>query len=39
MAWQVPVFGGLAILICCLIAAAISIQRVLRLEPAVVFKG
>ncbi len=39
MAWQVPVFGGLAILVCCLIAAAISIQRVLRLEPAVVFKG
>jgi putative ABC transport system permease protein len=39
MAWQVPVFGGIAILVCCLIAAAISIRRVMRLEPAVVFKG
>lgn len=39
MAWQVPVFGGLAILVCCLLAALISIQRVLRLEPAIVFKG
>jgi len=39
MAWQVPVFGGLAILVCCLLAALLSISRVLRLEPAVVFKG
>ncbi|MCC7014275.1 MAG: FtsX-like permease family protein [Planctomycetes bacterium] len=39
MAWQVPVFGGLAILVCSLLAALISIQRVLRLEPAIVFKG
>ena len=39
MVWQVPVFGGLAILLCCSIAALISILRVLRLEPAAVFKG
>lgn len=39
MVWQVPVFGGLAILSCCLVAALISIVRVLRLEPATVFKG
>jgi putative ABC transport system permease protein len=39
MAWQVPVFGGLAILVCCLLAALLSLSRVLRLEPAVVFKG
>jgi putative ABC transport system permease protein len=39
MGWQVPVFGGIAIVVCCLLAAFISIQRVLRLEPAVVFKG
>lgn len=39
MAWQVPVFGGVAILICSLLAALVSIQRVLRLEPAIVFKG
>ncbi len=38
MVWQVPVFGGLAILSCCLIAALISISRVLKLEPAAVFK-
>lgn len=39
MVWQVPVFGGLAILLCCLVAALISITRVLKLEPAAVFKG
>lgn len=39
MSWQVPVFGGVAILICCLFAAGLSISRVLRLEPAIVFKG
>ncbi|MCY3000989.1 MAG: ABC transporter permease [Planctomycetota bacterium] len=39
MGWKVPVFGGIAIVVCCLIAAFISIQRVLRLEPAVVFKS
>lgn len=39
MSWQVPVFGGVAILVCCLFAAGLSISRVLRLEPAVVFKG
>jgi putative ABC transport system permease protein len=38
MVWQVPVFGGLAILVCCMIAAMISISRVLELEPAAVFK-
>ena len=36
---QLPVFGGLAILLCCMLAALLSIQRVLRLEPAIVFKG
>lgn len=39
MGWKVPVFGGIAIVVCCLLAAFISIQRVLRLEPAVVFKS
>jgi putative ABC transport system permease protein len=39
MAWQVPVLGGLAIFLCCLLAALLSIARVLALEPAAVFKG
>lgn len=39
LAWQVPVFGGMAILMCTLVAGLISIRRVLRLEPAVVFKS
>lgn len=39
MPWQVPVGGLMAILVCCLIAAVLSLIRVLRLEPAVVFKG
>jgi putative ABC transport system permease protein len=38
MVWQVPVFGGLAILVCCFLAALMSISRVLALEPAAVFK-
>jgi len=39
MVWQVPVVGGCAILLCCFVAALISISRVLALEPAAVFKG
>jgi putative ABC transport system permease protein len=39
MVWQVPLFGGLSILLCCFCAALLSIARVLRLEPATVFKG
>ncbi len=39
MPWQIPVFGGVAILICCLLAGLISVRRVIALEPAVVFRG
>jgi putative ABC transport system permease protein len=39
MPWQVPVMGAVAILICCVGAAMFSLVRVLRLDPAVVFKG
>ncbi len=39
MPWQVPVFAGVAIVVCCLIAALISIRRVIQLEPAVVFRA
>ena len=39
MPWQIPVLSAAAILVCCLIAGVVSISRVLRLEPAVVFKA
>ncbi len=39
MSWQVPVVGVVAILACCAFAACLSLVRILRLEPAVVFKG
>ena len=39
MPWQVPVASGLAIVVCCLIAAGLSLVRVLGLEPAIVFKS
>jgi putative ABC transport system permease protein len=38
MPWQVPVFGGVAVILCCLGAGALSMLRVMRLEPAIVFK-
>ena len=39
MPWQVPVGSVIAILFCCCVAAGLSLIRVLRLEPAVVFRG
>lgn len=39
MVWQIPVAGGVAIILCCLGAGAISILRVLSLEPGIVFKA
>jgi len=39
MPWYIPVLGGVAIIGCCLLAAAISLIRVLRLEPAMVFRS
>jgi putative ABC transport system permease protein len=39
MAWPVPVAGLFAILFCCGLAAGLSLIRIVRLEPAVVFKG
>jgi putative ABC transport system permease protein len=39
MPWQIPAASVVAILACCMVAAALSLVRVLRLEPAVVFKG
>ena len=34
-----PGVGGLAVIVCCLIAGGLSMVRVLRLEPAIVFKS
>lgn len=39
MVWQIPVLGAAAILVCCLAAAGLSLLRVLRVEPAIVFKS
>jgi putative ABC transport system permease protein len=39
MPWQIPVIGAVAILLCCVGAAGFSIVRVVRVDPAIVFKG
>lgn len=39
MTWHIPVLGAVAILLCCSASAVISLIRVMKLEPAVVFKG
>lgn len=39
MPWQIPVFAALAIVACCLIAGLFCISKVIRLEPAMVFKA
>lgn len=38
MSWQIPVVGGIAVLCCCLVAGLLGMVRVVRLEPAIVFK-
>jgi putative ABC transport system permease protein len=37
--WQIPVLTGIAILTICGVAGLLSLWRVLRLEPAIVFKA
>jgi putative ABC transport system permease protein len=39
MTWHIPVAGGVALLAICMIAGALSVLKVFRLEPAVVFKS
>jgi putative ABC transport system permease protein len=39
MTWHVPVFGLVSILLCCIVAGTLSVLRVLRIEPAIVFKA
>ena len=36
--WQLLVFSGVGVMLICLIAAGISIRKVMTLEPAMVFK-
>ncbi len=37
--WQLLIFSGAGVSLICVLAAVISILKVIRLEPAVVFKG
>jgi putative ABC transport system permease protein len=37
--WQLLVFSGVGVTLICIFAALISIRKVIKLEPAVVFKG
>jgi putative ABC transport system permease protein len=39
MPWQIPVMGASAIVLCCFAAAIFGLMRVLRVDPAIVFKG
>ncbi|HEX8914107.1 MAG TPA: ABC transporter permease [Humisphaera sp.] len=39
MTWHIPAVGGAAVLACCMMAGVFGMFRVLRLEPAVVFKA
>jgi len=37
--WQLLAFGGTGVTLICIFAAIISIRKVIKLEPAIVFKG
>jgi putative ABC transport system permease protein len=37
--WQLLVFSGGGVMLICIVAALLSIRKVIQLEPAVVFKG
>jgi putative ABC transport system permease protein len=39
MSWHIPVLGAVGVLCCCLAAGTLGMLRVLRTEPAMVFKG
>lgn len=39
MPWQIPAFTGVSILAICLMASVVSLWRVYRLEPGIVFRG
>ncbi len=37
--WQLLVFSGIGVTVICIFAAVLSIRKVIKLEPAIVFKG
>ena len=37
--WQLLLFSGIGVTLICMFAALLSIRKVIKLEPAVVFKG
>jgi putative ABC transport system permease protein len=39
LVWQTLVVTGVAVTVICILASLLSIQKVIRLEPAIVFKG
>ena len=39
MPWQIPVFGLVSVVMCCVAAAMLGMVRVVRLEPGIVFKS
>jgi putative ABC transport system permease protein len=39
MTWQLILVAGCAVVIICMLAAMLSIRKVMKLEPAIVFKG
>lgn len=39
MTWHIPAVGGLAVLVCCLASGLFGMLKVLKLEPAIVFKA
>jgi putative ABC transport system permease protein len=39
MLWQVPAIVGLAVFVICILSALLGIQRIARLEAAIVFRG
>jgi putative ABC transport system permease protein len=39
LTWEILLFGAAAVLLCCIIAGLVSLLRVFRLEPGIVFKA
>jgi ABC-type lipoprotein release transport system permease subunit len=39
MLWQIPLIAAGAVLVICILASVISMWKVVRLDPADVFKG
>ena len=37
--WQLLIFTGVAVTLICMLSSLISMRKVMRLEPAIVFKG